>query len=82
MGVLPGGLDDLFQAITDFVQRDDVEAVLQVPFARGEVIARLHQQAHILDTEHNAEGTRLRVRMPSALAAALSDLTIDEGSAG
>ena len=76
------GLDDLFQAITDFVQRDDVEAVLQVPFARGEVIARLHQQAHILDTEHNAEGTRLRVRMPSALAAALSDLTIDEGSAG
>ncbi|AUH69217.1 MULTISPECIES: GTPase HflX [Gordonia] len=70
------GLDGLFAAITDFLQRDDVDAVLQVPFARGEVISRLHQHAHVLDTEHNAEGTRLHVRMPSALAAEYSDLTV------
>ncbi|ALG84623.1 GTPase HflX [Gordonia phthalatica] len=70
------GLDDLFRAITEFLQRDDVDAVLQIPFARGEVIARLHQQAHVLDTDHNAEGTRVHVRMPSALAAELSDLVV------
>ncbi|MBM7367686.1 GTPase HflX [Gordonia hydrophobica] len=70
------GLDGLFDAITAFLARDDVDAVLQVPFARGDVIARLHEQAHVLDTEHNAEGTRLRVRMPSGLAAQLGDLAV------
>ena len=70
------GIEELFAAIAEFLQRDDVDAVLQVPFARGEVIARLHQHAHVMDTEHNAEGTRLHVRMPSALAAEFSDLMV------
>ncbi|QRY63912.1 GTPase HflX [Gordonia sp. PDNC005] len=70
------GLPGLFDRITAFVQRDDVEAELQVPFARGEVISRLHQYAHVLSTEHTADGTRLHVRMPSALAGELADLIV------
>ncbi|SEC54479.1 GTP-binding protein HflX [Gordonia malaquae] len=70
------GLPGLFDRITAFVQRDDVEADLQVPFARGEVISRLHQYAHVLSTEHNADGTRLHVRMPSALAGEFADLIV------
>ncbi len=70
------GLSTLFDRITAFVQRDDVEADVQVPFARGEVIARLHQHAHVLSTEHNEEGTRLHVRMPSSLAGEYADLIV------
>ncbi|MEZ5211384.1 GTPase HflX [Gordonia sp. PP30] len=70
------GLDELFTRITEFVEQGDVEAVLSVPFARGEVIARLHQHAHVLDTDHTADGTRVRVRMPKALAAEYADLVI------
>ncbi|MFC0315255.1 GTPase HflX [Gordonia phosphorivorans] len=72
------GLEDLFARIAEFVAADDVEAVLVVPFDRGEVIARLHQQAHVLETTHTEAGTRLRVRVPKALAAELADLVVAE----
>ena len=72
------GLDELFARIAEFVAADDVEAVLEVPFDRGEVIARLHQQAHVLDTEHTETGTRLRAQMPKALAAEYADLVVAE----
>lgn len=71
------GIDDLFARITEFVQAGDVEAVLAVPFSRGEVMARLHQHAHVLETDHTGEGTRVRVRMPKALAAEYADLRVD-----
>ncbi|MFT3715015.1 MAG: GTPase HflX [Gordonia sp. (in: high G+C Gram-positive bacteria)] len=70
------GLDELFTRITDFVEEDDVDTVLQVPFARGEVMSRLHQHAHVLETEHTADGTRVRVRLPAAMAAEYADLTV------
>ncbi|WP_132993564.1 GTPase HflX [Gordonia zhaorongruii] len=76
------GLPELFEAITEQLERNDVEATLHVPFTRGEVIARLHQQAHVLSTEHNEEGTRLDVRMPSSLAAELADLIVTPTAAG
>ncbi|MFT3662636.1 MAG: GTPase HflX [Gordonia sp. (in: high G+C Gram-positive bacteria)] len=68
------GIDALFARITEFVEAGDVEAVLQVPFARGEVIPRLHRHAHVLSTEHTETGSRVRVRMPAALAAEFTDL--------
>ncbi|GAC58312.1 GTP-binding protein HflX [Gordonia hirsuta DSM 44140 = NBRC 16056] len=71
------GIDELFARITEFVEAGDVEAVLAVPFSRGEVMARLHQHAHVLETDHTAEGTRVRVRMPKAIAAEYADLRID-----
>ncbi|MCF8602823.1 GTPase HflX [Gordonia sp. HY442] len=70
------GLSELFAAVTEFVQRNDVEVDLQVPFSRGEVISRLHQHAHVITTDHNEEGTRLHVRMPSPLAGEYADLIV------
>ncbi|MFM9376240.1 GTPase HflX [Gordonia sp. VNK21] len=70
------GIAELFERVTEFVERGDVEAVLAVPFDRGEVIARLHQSAHVLGTEHTADGTRIRVRMPAALAGEFTDLVV------
>ncbi|GAA4641800.1 GTPase HflX [Gordonia humi] len=70
------GLTELFAAVTEFVQRDDVEVDLQIPFSRGEVISRLHQHAHIVSTDHNEEGTRVHVRMPSSLAGEYAELVV------
>ncbi|GAA3960196.1 GTPase HflX [Gordonia caeni] len=71
------GIGELFGRITEFVAAGDVEATLEVPFARGEVMARLHAHAHVLDTEHTASGTRVRVSMPEAIAAEYADLVVD-----
>lgn len=68
------GIDELFRRITEFVEAGDVEATLLVPFARGDVIPRLHQHAHVLSTEHDESGSRVRVRMPAPLAAEFEEL--------
>lgn len=70
------GIDELFARLTEFIQQGDVELTLEVPFARGEVISRLHQHAHVLDTEHTSDGTRVRVRLPAPLAAEFADLVV------
>lgn len=70
------GIDELFARITEFVEAGDVEAVLAVPFDRGEILSRLHEQAHVLDTEHTEDGTCVRARMPKALAAEYADLVV------
>ncbi len=71
------GIDALFDAITEFLARDDVDAVLHIPFDRGEVIARLHEQAHVHSIDHDENGTRVEVRMPSSLAAEYRELMAD-----
>ena len=72
------GIGELFSRITEFVAAGDVEAVLEVPFTRGDVMARLHEHAHVLDTAHTASGTRVRVSMPEAIAAEYADLVVED----
>lgn len=42
-----------------------------LPFQRGDLLDRAYREGEILDVEHLAEGTRLLVRAPAALAHAL-----------
>ena len=70
------GIEELFARITEFVEAGDVEAVLAIPFDRGDVLSRLHQQAHVLGTEHDESGSRVRVRLPAPLAAEYADLVV------
>lgn len=72
------GLPELFERIKEFVGRDDVEATVAVPFDRGELISRLHTEAHVLRTDHDADGTLVRARMPRALATELAELVVRE----
>ena len=34
-----------------------------VPYDRGDLISRLHEEGEILESEHVAEGTRLRAKV-------------------
>jgi GTP-binding protein HflX len=42
---------------------------LEVPFARGDVLAAVHREGEVLDENHGEHGTRVTVRVDAAGAA-------------
>jgi len=42
-----------------------------LPFQRGDLVDRAHREGEILEVEHLPEGTRLTLRAPHGLAAAV-----------
>jgi GTPase len=43
-----------------------------LPYTRGDLVARLHDSAEILASEHTPSGTRMQARVDPALAAELA----------
>jgi GTPase len=66
------GLDDLRAAIEARLPVPAVEVTAVVPYERGDLVARVHQQGEVRRIEHAATGTRLHAHVDPELAAALS----------
>jgi GTP-binding protein HflX len=66
------GVPGLLHAIAAALPRPDVEVDVLVPYDRGGLISRVHEHGDVLVEEHTEEGTRLRARVGSALAAELT----------
>jgi GTP-binding protein HflX len=43
-----------------------------IPYDRGDLVARVHADGRVDATEHTADGTRIKARVPIPLAANLS----------
>jgi GTP-binding protein HflX len=43
-----------------------------LPYGRGDLVSRIHQEGEVLTEEHVAEGTVVRARVKAALAGELS----------
>jgi GTPase len=65
------GIDKLRARMEDLLPRPDVEVDVLLPYTRGDLVARVHDGAEVLSTEHTATGTRLRARVAPELAAVL-----------
>ncbi len=65
------GIDKLRARLEDLLPRPDIEVDVLVPYSRGDLVARVHDGAELLSTEHTADGTRMRARVAPELAAAL-----------
>ena len=70
------GLPELFDRIRAEVSRGDVEVTIAVPFSRGDVVSRIHRDGEVLSTDHDAQGTIMRVRVPAAMAGELAELRV------
>jgi GTP-binding protein HflX len=66
------GIDDLLAAIDAGLPRRDREVRVLVPYGRGDLVARAHQEGEVLAVRHAAEGTELTARVPAGLAAELT----------
>jgi GTP-binding protein HflX len=66
------GVDELRSVIETRLPRPQVELDVLLPYTRGDLVARLHDTAEILTSEHTAAGTRMQARVDPALAAELA----------
>jgi GTP-binding protein HflX len=67
------GIDALRRRMTELAAPTDTAVDVVIPYDRGDLVARLHAGGRVQQEEHNADGTRIRARVPVALAASLRD---------
>lgn len=70
------GVDELLQRIAQTIPQPTVELDLLVPFDRGDIVARLHDHARVLDTSYNEAGTRLHVLVSDEQRSALEPFVL------
>ncbi|MEE2851533.1 MAG: GTPase HflX [Actinomycetota bacterium] len=67
------GIDALRRRIAELAVPADTPVDVVIPYHRGDLVARLHADGRVQQEEHNAEGTRIRARVPLALAGRLRE---------
>ena len=72
------GIETLLKTIDDRLPDPSVEMMLTIPYSRGDLLARVHEDGKVLKTEHNDSGTQIHVFVPSELAHQLKQLLADE----
>jgi GTPase len=72
------GMDDLVDAIVAQLSRLKVEVRLEVPFDRGEVVARVHEEGEVLEESYSERGTRLLARLDRALLPEVTAFLVEE----
>jgi GTP-binding protein HflX len=71
------GIDALRRRMAELAAPTDTAVDVVIPYDRGDLVARLHAGGRVQREEHNADGTRIRARVPIALAASLREFSAD-----
>lgn len=66
------GIDRLRARLAQAVEPREVAVDVTIPYDRGDLVARLHGEGRVDATEHTEMGTRIKGRVPAALAASLT----------
>jgi GTP-binding protein HflX len=65
------GIGRLLTRLGELVEPREVAVDVTVPYSRGDLVARIHDEGRVDATEHTPDGTRVKARVPAALAAAI-----------
>jgi GTP-binding protein HflX len=76
------GVDELLTEIAARLPHPDVYLTVMLPFQRGDLLDRSYREGEVLEVEHQAEGTRVVVRAPAALAHALEPFALAKAPPG
>ncbi|GAA3458967.1 MULTISPECIES: GTPase HflX [Saccharothrix] len=71
------GIAELRERIAVETPRPEVVVEALVPYARGEVVARVHREGEVLKERHTEEGTELSARVRPDLAGVLEQFAVD-----
>ena len=71
------GISDLRERIAAMTPRPEVVVEALVPYARGELIARVHREGEVLKERHTEEGTELSARVRPDLADVLGKFAVN-----
>ena len=62
------GFDELLDRIVLILAEDDTEITLDIPYSRGDVVSRVHEEGAVIDERYTDSGTRVLVRLSASLA--------------
>ena len=65
------GVDALRRRMAELAAPTDTAIDVVIPYERGDLVSRVHADGRVQQTEHNSDGTRIKARVPIALAATL-----------
>jgi GTP-binding protein HflX len=69
------GIDALRRRIAELAAPTDTAVDVVIPYDRGDLVSRVHADGRVQLTEHNGNGTRIKARVPGALAASLQEFS-------
>ncbi|SDD99871.1 GTPase HflX [Nocardioides lianchengensis] len=70
------GIAEAIALVESELPRPSIEFDALVPYARGDLVNKIHQQGEIGSLEHTADGTRVTGRASEALAGELADYLV------
>ncbi len=70
------GLEELRELIAAELPRPSIDVEVLLPYDRGALVSRLHDEGEVLEEEHLCEGTRVRARVKAALAGELETYAV------
>jgi GTP-binding protein HflX len=65
------GIDALRRRMAELAAPTDTAVDVVIPYDRGDLVSRVHADGRVQQTEHTNDGTRIKARVPLALAASL-----------
>jgi GTP-binding protein HflX len=65
------GVDALRRRMAELAAPTDTAVDVVIPYDRGDLVSRVHADGRVQQTEHISDGTRIKARVPVALAASL-----------
>src|SRR6478609_4562359 len=57
------GIEALSDLVAQEIPRPDIEVKAVIPYERGDLVSRLHQESEVLSTEHREDGTFVRAKV-------------------
>jgi GTP-binding protein HflX len=67
------GVAELVAALADALPELAHEVHALVPYSRGDLVAKVHEEGRILSEEHTGEGTAIHAFVPALLASRLEE---------
>lgn len=65
------GIDELRAIISERLPDPEIKVIVCLPYERGELVARIHEQGRVQSVRHDAEGTWVEAHVSADLAAEL-----------
>jgi GTP-binding protein HflX len=66
------GIEELRALVAEELPRPTIDVEVLLPYDRGDLVNRLHEEAEVIASEHTEEGTRVKARVHADLAGELA----------
>ncbi len=76
------GIEELQALIAAELPRPDIDVDVLLPYDRGDLLSRIHEEGELLSSDHTGEGTRVHARVTPVLEAELTAYAVPRDATG